>query len=178
MFKSNTKRCVRLSFLACLVLLISTVGQGQNRPDWRSDLDLIIQESDSLSLKSQKTFSLIKPYHPDKDVRETWYYTVKDGRVVIFEIKYVVDSLEYSEIYYVHKGRLICMEQYEAPYLSVYADQLKWGEAYFFQDEALRQYVVTGKRRQVPGLWATQSESLSKFQQRFAELQRHLKYLR
>ena len=169
-----TKQCV-LSFI---VLLCCSAAFAQFRTDWRSDIDLIIQEADSLSLKSQKTFSLVKPYHPDKDIRETWYYTIKDGRVVIFEIRYVVDSLEYSEIYYVHRGRLICMEQYEAPYLSLYADQLKWGEAYFFQDEALRQYTITGKRRQPPGLWATQSGSLSKFQQRFAELQRHMKYLR
>ena len=170
------KQCV----LSCIVLLVGSAVFSQYHTDWRSDIDLVIQESDSLSLKSQKTFSLIKPYHADKDIRETWYYTVKDGRVVIFEIRYVVDSMEYSEIYYVHKGRLICMEQYEAPYLSLYADQLKWGEAYFFQDESLRQYTITGKPRPTPssGLWATQTGSLSKFQQRFAELQRHMKYLR
>jgi len=165
-------------FLSCIAVLFCCTAFTQYRTDWRSDIDEIIKESDSLSLKSQKTFSLIKPYDPNKDIRETWYYTVKDGRVVIFEIRYVVDSMEYSEIYYVHKGRLICMEQYEAPYASIYADQLKWGEAYFFKDEALRQYVITGKRRQAPGLWATQSESLSKFQQRYAELRRHMTYLK
>lgn len=178
MFKSNAKLCVKPFLLSCIALFSCGAALTQYKTDWRSDVDLIIRESDSLSLKSQKTFSLIKPYHPDKDIRESWYYTLKEGRVIIFEIRYVVDSMEYSEIYYVHKGRLICMEQYEAPYLSLYADQLKWGEAYFFQDESLRQYVITGKRRQPPGLWATQSESLSKFQQRFAELQRHMKYLR
>lgn len=164
--------------LSGIAALISIAAFTQYRTDWRSDVDEIIKESDSLSLKSQKTFSLIKPYHPDKDIRESWYYTLKDGRVVIFEIRYVVDSMEYSEIYYVNRGRLICMEQYEAPYLSLYTDQLKWGEAYFFNDEQLRQYVITGKRRQPPGLWATQSESITKFQQRFAELQRHMRYLR
>ena len=162
--------------LSCIAVIISITAFTQYRPDWRSDIDEIIKESDSLSLKTQKTFSLFKPYHPDKDIRETWYYTLKDGRVVIFEIRYVVDSMEYSEIYYLNRGRLICMEQYEAPYLSGYADQLKWGEAYFFRDEQLGQYVITGKRRQPPGLWATQSNSISKFQQRFAELQRHMKY--
>lgn len=174
------KQCVKPFILSCIILFTGGAAFTQYRTDWRSDIDLIIQESDSLSLKSQKTFSLIKPYQADKDIRESWYYTVKDGRVVIFEIRYVVDSMEYSEIYYVHKGRLICMEQYEAPYLSLYADQLKWGEAYFFQDESLRQYTITGKPHQTPaaGLWATQSGSLSKFQQRFAELQRHMKYLR
>jgi hypothetical protein len=177
MFKTN-KQCVRTSFLTCIVLvLFFTAGFGQFRNDWRDDVDQIIRESDSLSLKSQKTFSLIKPYHPDKDIRETWYYTVKDGRVVIFEINYVIDTLEYSEIYYLHRGRLICMEQYEAPYLSVYADQLKWGEAYFFNDSQLRQYVMTGKRHLNTPLYDSQSQSIAKFEQRFAELQRHMKYL-
>lgn len=170
----------RVFLVSCIAILFSTASLAQYRTDWRDDIDFLIQQADSLSLKSQRTFSLLKPYHPDKDIRETWFYTVKDGRVVIFEIQYVVDSLEFSEIYYLHRGRLICMEQYEAPYLSVYADQLKWGEAYFFNNEQLRQYVVTGKRRSRsnPALWSSQEESMAKFQQRFAELQRHMKYLR
>jgi hypothetical protein len=170
----------RVFLFGCLATLFSITGIAQYRTDWRDDIDFLIQQADSLSLKSQRTFSLLKPYHPEKDIRETWFYTVKDGRVVIFEIQYVVDSLEYSEIYYLHRGRLICMEQYEAPYLSVYADQLKWGEAYFFNNDQLRQYVITGKNRlrPKPGLWSSQEESLGKFQQRFAELQRHMKYLR
>lgn len=170
----------RVFLLSCIAILFCLTSLAQYRTDWRDDVDFLVQQADSLSLKSQKTFSLIKPYHPDKDIRESWFYTMKDGRVVIFEIQYVVDSLEYSEIYYLHRGRLICMEQYEAPYLSIYADQLKWGEAYFFNNEQLKQYVITGKRRSrpAPALWASQEASMGKFQQRFAELQRHLKYLR
>lgn len=171
----------RVLLLSCVAILFCLASFGQLRTDWRDDVDLLIQQADSLSLKSQRTFSLVKPYHPDKDIRETWFYTVKDGRVVIFEVQYVVDSLEYSEIYYLHRGRLICMEQYEAPYLSIYADQLKWGEAYFFNNEQLKQYVITGKRRSRPAtqaLWASHEQSMSRFQQRFAELQRHMKYLR
>jgi hypothetical protein len=168
--------------LACVILLTASAGAYSQlrtyKMDWRDYVDMIIQESDSLSLKSQRTFSLLKPYHPDKDIRETWYYTLKDGRVVIFEIQYVVDSLEYSEIYYLHRGRLICMEQYEAPYRSVYTDQLKWGEAFFFQDNSVKQYVTTGKRRPSYGLLSPATQSYAKFEQRFAELQRHMKYTR
>jgi hypothetical protein len=69
------------------------------------------------------------------------------------------------------------MEQYEAPYLSVYADQLKWGESYFFNDSQLRQYVMTGKHHQPAPFYDSQSQSIAKFEQRFAELQRHMKYL-
>ena len=68
------------------------------------------------------------------------------------------------------------MEQYEAPYLSVYADQLKSGKSYFFLDNSLRQYVITGKP--VSTRTNSEVETLARFQQRYAELQRHMSYLR
>lgn len=165
------------SLSACLLVFFSVTALAQYKSDWRSDIDIIIQRIDSLSLKSQKTFSLVKPYHADKDIRENWYYTTVDGKVAIFEIQYVIDSTEYSEIYYLHKGRLICMEQYEAPYLSMYADQLKSGKSYFFRDNSLKQYVVTGKPP-VQGRMSSELQTLTRFQQRYAELQRHINYLR
>ena len=164
------------SLLVCSMLFIGLASSAQYRQDWRTDIDLIIQRIDSLSAKSQKTFTLTKPYHRDKDVREDWYYSLIDGKVATFEIEYVVDSIEFSEIYYIHKGRLICMEQYEAPYLSVYADQLKSGKSYFFLDNSLRQYIVTGKP--TSNRQSSEIETLSRFQQRYAELQRHMGYLR
>lgn len=162
----------------CAFVFLSVTLSAQDRSDWRSDIDLIIKRIDSLSLKSQSTFSLLKPHHREKDIRENWYYTTVEGKVAIFEIQYVVDSTEYSEIYYLHKGRLICMEQFEVPYLSVYADQVKSGKTYFFIDNALRQYVITGKPRPEDALASSQMNTLSRFQQRYAELQRHMKYLR
>ncbi|HEX6192846.1 MAG TPA: hypothetical protein VFZ42_10810 [Chitinophagaceae bacterium] len=164
------------SLLACILLFFSIAVFGQYRQDWRSDIDIIIQRIDSVATKFQKTFSLVKPYHRDKDIREDWYYSVVDGKVATFEIEYVIDSIEFSEIYYIHKGRLICMEQYEAPYLSVYADQLKSGKSYFFLDNSLRQYVVTGKP--TANRQSSEVETLTRFQQRYAELQRHMSYLR
>jgi hypothetical protein len=159
-------------------LFIASVASAQYKKDWRDDIDRIIQQADSLSLKSQRTFSLLKPYHPEKDIRETWFYTTRDGKVIIFEIQYVIDSLEFSEIYYMHNGDLICMEQYEAPYLSVYADQLKRGESFFFLDNSLKQYVMTGRHRPSQGLWDSETNSMTKFNQRFAELKRHMTYLK
>lgn len=165
--------------VACLLLLfITALGHGQYRKDWRDEVDRFIQRADSLSLKSQRTFSLLKPYHPEKDIRETWFYTTSNGKVIIFEIQYVIDSLEFSEVYYLDNGALLCMEQYEAPYLSVYADQLKRGESFFFVDNALKQYVMTGRHRPSPGLWNSETNSMAKFNQRYAELRRHMSYLR
>ncbi|HYF32433.1 MAG TPA: hypothetical protein VD993_15015 [Chitinophagaceae bacterium] len=166
------------SLLVCVLVFCAAGLAAQYKSDWRSDIDLIIQRIDSLSLKSQQKFSLVKPWHPDKDIRENWYYTTVDGKVAIFEIQYVVDSIEHSEIYYIHKGRLICMEQYEVPYLSVYADQLKSGKAYFFRDNSLKQYVVTGKPKNIPGLLNSEMQTLAMFQRRYAELQRHIRYMR
>lgn len=166
-------RCVLLA----MAVLVSAGAYSQYSKDWRTEIDYIIQEADSLSLKSQKTFSLLKPYHRDKDIRENWFYTVRNGRVVIFEIQYVIDSMEFSEIYYVHRGRLICMEHYEAPYLSIHTDQLKRGEAFFFVNNALMQYVTVGKRHTPSSKYESPYDSLTKFNQRFAELQRHMSYL-
>jgi hypothetical protein len=166
-------RCALFAFAS----LICAGAYAQYSRDWRSDIDYMIQEADSLSLKSQKTFSLLKPYHRDKDIRENWFYTTRNGRVIIFEIQYVIDSLEYSEIYYVDRGRLICMEQYEAPYLSIHIDQLKRGEAYFFINNSLMQYVSIGKKSSPGTRSGSPYESLTKFNQRFAELQRHMSYL-
>jgi hypothetical protein len=166
-------RCV----LFAMAVLLSAETYSQYSKDWRTEIDYIIQEADSLSLKSQKTFSLLKPYHLDKDIRENWFYTIRNGRVVIFEIQYVVDSMEFSEIYYVHRGRLICMEHYEAPYLSMHTDQLKRGEAFFFVNNALMQYVTVGKRHTPSSKYDSPYESITKFNQRFAELQRHMSYL-
>ena len=148
-------------FIVCLASVLTLAAVAQ-RNDWRTDIDEIIQKTDSLSLKSQRSFLTLKPYHKDKDVRETWYYTTNEGRVIIFEIQYVIDSMEFSEIYYLHKGSLICMEQYEAPYRSVYADQLKWGEAFFFRDNSLGQYVITGKPPRTHVRWSSEAETLAR----------------
>jgi hypothetical protein len=138
-------------------------------------IDQKVQRADSLSLKSQKVFYLNKYLKDNRPVKETWYYTLADDKVIIFEIKYVTDSIEYSEIYYLDNGRLICMEEYEVPYLSVYADQVKRGAALFFDNENLRQYVVTGSRRNDGG-WNRSYESLRQFEERYTELKKTIQY--
>jgi hypothetical protein len=90
----------------------------------------------------------------------------------------VADSIEYSEIYYLDNGRLICMEEYEVPYLSVYADQVKKGAAMFFENQDLRQFVVTGSSK-TDGRWSRWNrayESLQRFEKRFDELKKTIQY--
>ena len=163
----------RLLILLGIVFFSISIHAQQN--DWRSRIDEKVQLADSLSLKSQKIFYLHKYLKDNRPVKETWYYTLKDGRIIIFEIKYVADSIEYSEIYYVDNGRLICMEEYEVPYLSVYTDQVKSGQALFFDNQNLRQYVVTGPNKNDPR-WNRSYESLRKFEKRFDELKKTIQY--
>ena len=87
------------SLLACILLLFSMAVVAQYRQDWRTDIDLIIQRIDSIATKSQKTFSLVKPYHRDKDIREDWYYSVvkEAWPVVTSKIKSYIESLKHEQ---------------------------------------------------------------------------------
>jgi hypothetical protein len=168
----STFRIKWLPFL--FFLLVNGLARAQ-RQDWRSSIDQKVQVADSLSLRSQKIFYLNKFLKHEQPIKETWYYTLHDGKVIIFEVKYVADSIEYSEIYYLDNGRLICMEQYEVPYLSVYTDQVRSGAAMFFDNESLRQFVVTGSSKE--GVrWKSAGESLRRFEERFDELRKTIQY--
>jgi len=166
--------CLRAFFMICCLLFICISTDAQ-RNDWRSRIDEKVQRADSLSLKSQKIFYLNKFLKDNRPVKETWYYTLQDGKIIIFEIKYVADSIEYSEIYYLDNGRLICMEEYEVPYLSVYADQVKKGAAMFFENQNLRQFVVTGASK-YDARWDRSYESITRFEKRFDELKKTIQY--
>ena len=157
------------------LLLCASLSASAQRRDWRTQIDEKVQKADSLSLRSQKVFYLNKFLKDNRPVKETWYYTVYDGKLLIFEVKYVADSIEYSEIYYLDNSRLICMEAYEVPYLSVYADQVKRGAAMFFDNENLRQYVVTGRMKPT-SQWSRSYESLQRFEGRFTELKKTIQY--
>jgi hypothetical protein len=168
-----------LIFIKKIILIVSVCSicahSLAQRPDWRTRIDEKVQWADSLSLKSQKVFYLNKFLKGDRPVKETWYYTIQDGKIIIFEIKYVTDSTEFSEIYYLDNGRLICMEEYQVPYLSEYADQVKHGAALFFDHDDLRQYVVTGKDKG-DLRFNRASESLQQFEKRYEELKKTIQY--
>jgi len=173
--KMTGRRSLILLPLGMVMLLFSSLFSFAQKRDWRTQIDEKVQKADSLSLKSQKVFYLNKFLKDNRPVKETWYYTLYDGKLLIFEVKYVADSIEYSEIYYLDNGRLICMEEYEVPYLSVYADQVKRGAAMFFDNENLRQYVITGPRKS-NYQWSRSYESLHRFEERFTELKKTIQY--
>ena len=157
-----------------MLLMGALASNAQTRHNWRNLVDEQVQRSDSLSLKSQRTFHLNKFLKNDVPFKETWHYTMRDGKVVIFQVRFVIDSIEYTEVYYLNRERLICMEQYESMYYPYYEDDIKRGEVLFFENEILRQCVALGKG--TTGL-ATRSQeftSLQKFNDRYKELKRHI----
>lgn len=142
------------------------IAQGY---DWRSRIDLLVNKADSLSMASQQTFHLHKFLANDRPIRETWHYTVSDGRVIIFEVHYFVDSIEFLEVYYLDRDQVICTEQYEIEYPDLQDDRIRWGAVGFFQGPAVRQFVTMGK---VPKEFSSLSsyDLWARFKNRYKEL--------
>ena len=172
---------LKLLILPCLVFSTLTVC-SQSRYDWKSQIDYLVEQTDSLSMKSQKTFYLPKivrvdrSFKNDLEVKETWNYTLNRGRVIIFQVRYVVEHREYTEIYYVNHDQLICMENYEAPYLASYVDQVRKGEIFFLVDNTVRQYTKFGNKKtnEPEPLWGAEYDCLTKFQKRYSELKKYM----
>lgn len=160
--------------MACSILYCYNVAAQSL--DWRADIDRTVQQIDSLSLKSQRTFYVDNLLGHNRWVKETWYYTVSKGKVVIFQVRYLIDSTEYTEVYYMHKDRLICMEQYETSYLTLYDDEIVRGAIFYFVSNSLRQFVTLGARTPFDERTNIEYESLAKFHQRYEILQKNIGY--
>jgi hypothetical protein len=181
MFSPLIYRLLRFLYLpAIFILIFSVQSMGQQLFDWRSRVDQIIEQTDSLSLRSQRTFSLNRVQKVDRTFKndipfkETWSYTVNGGKVVLFQVHYVIDTLEYTEAYYVNNDRLICMEEYESSFFSN-DDQVKWGKVLFFHNNSLKLFVKVGKAREDELYAKAGYEVLSNFDKRYTELKRYLK---
>ncbi len=161
----NGKR-VWLGLLAGLLLAAPAISQ---RLDWRSQIDHVVQRADSLSLLSQQTFHINKFTRNDRSIRETWHYTLEGSRVLLFEVHYFVDSVEYIEVYYLDKDQVVCMEHYKILYPQQEEDRIIWGEVGFFQGQSRRQFVTMG---QPPPQEGTRDEwqALNRFRNRYKEL--------
>jgi hypothetical protein len=164
------------AFLTC----INSFGQ---RTDWKANIDFLVDEIDSLSLKSQTTFYATKYLNDDEPYKETWHYTSRDGKIIFIEVRYVIHHREFTETYYLDKNRVICMEIYETPFLAYYVDQIRRGQMAFFVNNNLMLNVVFGNDR-ARSPFATynfpdaQYTCLQRFQDRFNELQKTMAYLK
>lgn len=139
------------------------------RFDWRSRIDDLVYKADSLSLVSQQTFHINKFLSDDRPIRETWHYTVSEGRVVIFEIHYFVDTIEYLEVYYLDRDQVVCTEQYVIEYPAQQDDRIRWGAVGFFQGPSVKQFVTMGS---IPDEYSRLSsyDLWSRFKSRYREL--------
>lgn len=155
-----------LLFFAGIFWSVEAVAQ---RFDWRSRIDELVHKADSLSLVSQQTFHINKFLSDDRPIRETWHYTVSEGRVVIFEIHYFVDTIEYLEVYYLDRDQVVCTEQYVIEYPEQQDDRIRWGAVGFFQGPSVKQFVTMGA---VPDEYSRLSsyDLWSRFKSRYREL--------
>lgn len=135
----------------------------------------MVHQIDSLANKTQITFYLNKIDKKFNGVKETWNYTMRDGKVVVFQVRYILDSTEFSEVYYLNKGQLMYTEEYETIYYnSTGDDEIKWGGIYYFVSNSLRQGVTLGEKKRKHNSWNPEAETLIRFQKRFFELQENL----
>ena len=160
--------------MAIVALTISQSAFNQSRYDWRANIDQVIHETDSLSLQSQRTFYLNKILRKDEPLKETWYYTTHNNNIIVFEVRYRIDSLEYTETFYLHRGRLICMELYETDFMSYAEDEIRHGEVFFFDHDMLIQYVTVGNGLTDMSFRDPQYEPLRRFYKRYIELQKNI----
>lgn len=165
--------------LGCLFVLLSFHSFAQ-RSDWKTRIDFLVDQIDSIAMKTQRTFSVVKYLKNDDTYKETWHYTLKDNRIVYFEIRYVIGQDEYTEIYYVDRNRPICMEQYEAPFMAYYVDELKQGGMYFIDNDAVKLYVTLGQKQKNSrdrSFSFADLNCMERFDQRFTELKNTMQYL-
>ncbi|RYG26078.1 MAG: hypothetical protein EOO01_42275 [Chitinophagaceae bacterium] len=162
-----------LLFLVVLIF-ISGLLQAQQRRDWKTRIDQIVEKADSLSLQSQIMFYSERILKNKEVIKETWHYTMENDRVIIFQVRYLLNGSEITEVYYVDRNELICMERIEAPNAAVYMDEIRRGELYFLENRALRQYVSYGKKPSSQTYGNAQYDCLTTFENRYAELRRNM----
>lgn len=162
-----------LSILFFCVPLFSFSQANRGR---LSDLYHYVEETDSLIFISQKTFYLEKFLKDDYNYKETWRYLLNGGRIVYFQVDYILDSTEFTEVYYLKRGTLICSEEYEKVNYTYEEDALKWGGIYYFESSIPR-HVVTLGRKDYAGNMDPGILVLDRFGKRYSELKRHLPML-
>ena len=140
-----------------------------------NDLYHYVERTDSLADRSTQNLYLEKFLKDGYNYRETWRYLSNGNRIVYFQVDYLLDSLEFTEVYYLNRGNLVCSEEYEKVNYSMREDELKWGGIYYFESSVPKHVVTLGRKKFEhidPG-----SAALTRFGKRYSELKRHLPML-
>jgi len=170
------------ALIAIPFLLFSYFSVAQSGYNKLIGIDRYVSEADSLSFRSQTSFRLTKFLKDDLSYLEHWHYSEERGRIVIFQISYIIDSIEFSEVYYVDRGKLVCSEEYEKINHSFFEDELRWGGIYYFNGSTPLKMVSLGKRtggvrRQGMTGEDPAGEALDRFKKRYNELLKHVPML-
>ena len=160
-----------------ILLAISYLSFSQSGSARIRELYKYVEDIDSLADKSTKNFYLEKFLKDGYNYRETWRYLTNGERIIYFQIDYILDSTEFTEVYYVKRNNLVCSEEYEKVNYSVREDELKWGGIYYFESTMPSHVVTLGRKNYSrhdmnPGL-----DALARFGKRYSELKRHLPML-
>jgi hypothetical protein len=161
------------AFLPGLLLIFSGAANAQSGSSTLNKLVEFVEQADSLSNKTQRTFNLVKIGRFNDGLKETWHYTIQNGKVIVFQVRYMIDSIEFTEVYYVNGDRLVCSEEYETIYLPD-DDELKFGGIYYFNNNNILQLITLGRRSGGPVRWDLKNLTLDRFKNRYAELRENL----
>lgn len=164
-------------FSSLLLLFLSYTGFSQSRSSQLDKLYQYVEQADSLAIKSQKTFYLEKFLKDDHVYRETWRYSANEDKVVFFQVDYMLDSMEFTEVYYINRGRLVCSEEYEKINYSSMEDRLNFGSILYFESAVPRHVVMLGRQRYDWKMSDPGYAALTRFSKRYSELKRHIPML-
>jgi hypothetical protein len=168
---------MRLGWSAILIFLFLTPYVTHSQAGRLRDLYRYVEQTDSLADKSTKTFYLEKFLKDNYNYRETWRYLSNNERISYFQVNYMLDSTEFTEIYYVNRGRLICSEEYEKVNYSSREDELQYGGIYYFDSGIPKHVVVVGRKSYYWRNYDPSYDVPTRFCKRFSELKRHLPML-
>ena len=168
-------------WVTCLLVFVGASSlKAQSKSERLAELIKYVENVDSLSGKQFRTFYLVKIGKNNSALKETWHYTLINGKVAVFQIRYTIDSIEFNEVYYLEQGELICSEEYETIYKTD-DDELKYGGIYYYSNYDLLQLITLGHKfglsdnfqRDKPGIAI---RMMDRFKDRYAELKENLVY--
>ena len=136
-----------------------------------------VENIDSLADRSTKNFYLEKFLKDGYNYRETWRYLTNGTRIVYFQIDYILDSTEFTEVYYLMRNNLVCSEEYEKVNYSMREDELKWGGIYYFESSMPSHVVTLGHKNYYRRDMDPVTDAFARFGKRYSELKMHLPML-
>ena len=163
--------------LILLLITLSIAARSQSKHQRLLELYDYVEKTDSIAPKQFRTFYLEKFINNNDNYRETWRYATNKDRIVYFEIDFIIDSTEFTEVYYVRHNNLICSEEYEKINYSYLEDELKKGGVFYFNGIIPEHMVMLGRAYQARNNISPDLAVLQRFEKRFSELKRHIPML-